>query len=126
MKTDNTDITFAKKNMLGRSDVPTTVFTVENDRYILTYLGAAANELCDYFVEECVARSDAVIFGSCGPKYKIKFNYYMPHVDGCVFLGNSEDFASKELLNTVKDKEAFDDGYPVRFKLTYNVDISGK
>ena len=118
LETENTKICFGAKSFLGDSDLRSIVFYVERDNTRVTYMGASSFELCDYFAENSAFLSDGIIFGSYGPKYNTEYDYNVPYLDKCVFLGNSYSYASNSLKRKVADKKVSSNGYPVRFQLT--------
>lgn len=77
---------------LPRSTKRCVAFTVtaNNSRY--TYLGASTYECIDYFPLDYLKASDAVVFGSYGPSYKIKYKYDLEGIDCLTFLGESAEY----------------------------------
>lgn len=101
---ENISISFAHTQFLPRSKKRAVAFSFEYENVRFTYLGASTFEACDYFALDSAFASDIIIFGSYGPKHKLKYSYDTPYLDHCVFLGDSNTFASDEFYESVKDK----------------------
>ena len=111
---ERSSISFANKSRVPGSTKPAIALSVECDNTVFTYLGAGTFELYDNFISDSAFRSDAIVFGACGPKYKTPFNYQVPYLKYAVFLGNSWDFATEELRENTKNVKTNE----TRFRLT--------
>ena len=102
--TNNSVITFAKEQFLPRSEKRAVAFSVECGGALFTYLGSGTYELLDYFVSDSAYLSDVIIFGAYGPNNQIEYAYDTPHLDYCVFFGESDTYANEDFYEKIKDK----------------------
>lgn len=117
LETESASISLSLK-LLNRSTKRTVAISITGDGSTFTYLSASAYEAENYFADDTAYKSDIIVFGSYGPKFKVNYRYRVPYLDYCVFLGSSADFADKDFYESIKDKALPSKDYPYRFRLS--------
>ena len=101
--TSNTNA-YIYRHYIQRSEKPIVAISVDCSNARLTYLSASSYEAPTYTVNELAYKSDALIFGSYGPNFKVNYKYDVPYLDFAVFLGDSQKYAQEEFYKSVQDK----------------------
>lgn len=82
-----------------------------------SYIGSGCFELVSQTPTRFASVADILIFGSFGPTYQEKFNYNVPYLDYCVFLGKSIEYASTDLILNTMPYTVLYEKEPLRFRL---------
>ena len=117
LQAENSEITLVS-GYLERSSRRALCISIKNRGTIFTYLSAGSYQLGTQRIEDLVYLSDILVFGTHGPKYKVKYGYRVPYLDKCVFLDGSEAYAQSDFYSQLKPKAVapFKDK-PIRFKI---------
>jgi hypothetical protein len=90
----NTTLDIRISDAISRSERKCTYFNLRVNKCSLVYLAPSSYELTDTTPEKWAYQSDVLIFGSYGPPYHMEYSYEAPHVQACMFLGESKGYAN--------------------------------
>jgi hypothetical protein len=111
LSTFDSEITFedSKIYVMPRVDMGyrnAVAFRICANNSVCTYVSSNSRAVPSYFVEDSIEVSDAVIFGSYGPKYNTPYSYKAKSLDYVIFLGDSRDYCQMEIAeNQIKPRE---------------------
>ena len=117
LKTESATVRFNSLSHVAGSSKRAVAITVDRGDTRFTYLSSGVFRTFDDELYSEISKSDVIVFGSCGPNYKIEYTYQTPYLDTCIFLGDSKGYASEELLESASGKDITDASDIYRFRL---------
>ncbi|MBR2296423.1 MAG: ComEC/Rec2 family competence protein [Clostridia bacterium] len=93
----DTCVDFMGYERLGRSTKRCVAYSVSACKSRFTYLGASAYEYISYFPGNYARASNAILFGSYGPVYKMEYSFDIPNAECVIFHENAQEYCAIEI-----------------------------